>query len=238
MNRDKEEQRLRINGLLIVNKPPIISSMGIVSRVRGRARGARTGHAGTLDPLATGVLVMGLGRATKRLDSLMALEKQYRTTIDLSITNASFDLELDADPVEISSPPDRMAVEAALENFIGTCMQAPPIYSAIKRDGTKSYERARKDPTDHFELEPRPVELHELLLLDYTWPLVDLSIRCGKGFYVRSLARDLGLALGTGGVCTSIHRNAIGPFTDEMAVDFDDIPDPLEQEHLLEWPRT
>jgi len=238
VSRSIEEQRLRINGLLIVNKPPIISSMGIVSRVRGRARGARTGHAGTLDPLATGVLIMGLGRATKQLDSLMALEKQYTTTIDLSITNASFDLELEAADVQVTSPPDREAVESVLEGFTGTCMQAPPIYSAIKRDGTKSYERARKDPDDHFELEPRPVELHELHLLDYDWPRVNLSIRCGKGFYVRSLARDLGLALDTGGVCTSIHRNAIGPFTDELAVDFDDIPDPLEQEHLLEWPRT
>ena len=238
MNADREERRLRINGLLIVNKPPIISSMGIVSRVRGRARGARTGHAGTLDPLATGVLIMGLGRATKHLDSLMALHKEYRTTIDLSITNASFDLELETEEVAVSSPPDKATIESVLGGFVGTCMQAPPIYSAIKRDGTKSYERARNRPDDHFELEPRPVELHELQLLDYEWPRVDLSIKCGKGFYVRSLARDLGRTLETGGVCTSIHRNAIGPFTDEMAVDFDDIPDPLEQEHLLEWAGT
>lgn len=230
----KEERRLRLSGLLVVNKPPQLSSMGVVSRVRGRARGVRTGHAGTLDPLATGVLILGLGRATKQLDALMGLEKRYRTVIDLSVTNDCFDLEQEPRPVDTPDPlPSRTDVEHALTRFIGKIQQSPPVFSAIKVDGKKSYELARNDTAP--ELPERPVQVHELQLIDYAWPLVELDIRCAKGFYVRSLARDLGRALGCGGVCCSIHRTAIGPFTDEQAVEFDDIPDPIEAKHLLDW---
>ena len=230
----KEERRLRLSGLLVVNKPPQLSSMGVVSRVRGRARGVRTGHAGTLDPLATGVLILGLGRSTKQLDALMGLEKRYRTVIDLSVTNDCFDLEQEPMPVDVPEPaPTRADIEQALSTFTGVIQQSPPVFSAIKVDGRKSYELARNDtPPD---LPERPVEVHELQLVDYTWPMVELDIRCAKGFYVRSLARDLGRALDCGGVCRSIHRTAIGSFTDEQAIDFDDIPDPIEEKHLLNW---
>jgi tRNA pseudouridine55 synthase len=230
----KEERRLRLSGLLVVNKPPQLSSMGVVSRVRGRARGVRTGHAGTLDPLATGVLILGLGRATKQLDALMGLEKRYRTVIDLSVTNDCYDLE--QEPVAVAVPeltPTRTDIEDALTSFTGVIQQSPPVFSAIKIDGKKSYELARNDTPP--ELPERPVEVHELQLIDFTWPLLELDIRCAKGFYVRSLARDLGRVLGCGGICRSIHRSAIGPFTDEQALDFDAIPDPIETEHLLEW---
>lgn len=123
MSTEIESRRLRINGLLIIDKPLLLSSMGAISRVRGRSRGVRTGHAGTLDPLATGVLVIGLGRATKQLDTLMGLDKRYQTTIDLSRTTPSFDLEMEPEEVEIESIPDRPMIERALADFEGACMQ-------------------------------------------------------------------------------------------------------------------
>lgn len=229
-------RRNRISGLLVVNKPMLLSSMGVVSRVRGRAQGTRTGHAGTLDPLATGVLLLGLGKATKQLDALMAMDKHYRTVIDLSITTPSFDLELEPVKVEVQQPPDNHAVEQALAGFTGEIMQAPPSFSAIKVGGHKSYELARNNK--HLELAERPITVHAMELVHYEWPLLEIDIRCAKGFYVRALARDLGTALSTGGTCRRIHRTAIGPFTDEQAMEFDSIPDPLEQEHLLPWPVT
>jgi len=236
MTTDIESRRLRLNGLLAVNKPRLLSSMGVISRVRGRSRGVRTGHAGTLDPLATGVLVIGLGRATKKLESLMGMSKRYVTTIDLSCTTPSFDLELDPVPVDVESAPSREAIEDALRSFLGTCMQAPPAFSAIKVDGKRAYIAARCE--QHEDLPPRPVLVHALELTRYEWPQVDIEIHCGKGFYVRALARDLGRALDCGGVCTSIHRRAVGPFTEEEAMAFDSIPDPLEQEHLLPIPEN
>jgi len=231
---DIESRRLRISGLLVVNKPMLLSSMGVISRVRGRSKGVRTGHAGTLDPLATGVLLIGLGRATKELDSLMGLDKRYRTTIDLSRTTPSFDLELEPQDVEIPVIPDKASVEQALSRFQGECMQAPPAFSAIKINGKRAYAEARKQ--QHDDLPARPVLVHELVLARFQWPEVDIEIHCGKGFYVRALARDLGRILGCGGVCTSIHRSAIGPYTDDMALSFDSIPDPIEQDHLLPVP--
>lgn len=234
MSTDVESRRLRINGLLVVDKPRLLSSMGVISRIRGRSRGVRTGHAGTLDPLATGVLVVGLGRATKRLESLMGMSKRYMTTIDLSCTTPSFDLELEPVPVDVASKPDREAIEQVLRSFLGTCMQAPPAFSAIKVDGKRAYAGARRD--QHDDLPPRPVLVHDLELTRYEWPQVDIEIHCGKGFYVRALARDLGRALDCGGVCTTIHRRAVGPFTEDDAMSFESIPDPLEQEHLLPVP--
>ncbi|MAB83539.1 MAG: tRNA pseudouridine(55) synthase TruB [Phycisphaerae bacterium] len=234
MTTEIESRRLRISGLLIVDKPILLSSMGAISRVRGRSRGVRTGHAGTLDPLATGVLVIGLGRATKQLDQLMGLDKRYQTTIDLSRTTPSFDLEMEPESVEIESIPDRAMIERSLAGFVGECMQAPPAFSAIKVNGKRSYTQARKQ--QHDDLPPRPVQVHALEMTRFEWPEVDVEIHCGKGFYVRALARDLGRALGCGGVCTRIHRSAIGPYNDEMALHFDDIPDPIEQEHLQPVP--
>lgn len=234
MTTNIESRRLRISGLLVVNKPMHLSSMGVITHVRGRSKGVRTGHAGTLDPLATGVLVIGLGRATKQLDTLMALDKRYQTTIDLSRTTPSFDLELETEDVEVPVIPDQSSIEHALADFKGECMQAPPAFSAIKIDGKRAYVGARKQQYD--DLPPRPVHVHSLSLTRFQWPEVDIDIHCGKGFYVRALARDLGRILGCGGVCMSIHRSAIGPYTDVMALSFDSIPDPLEQEHLLPIP--
>jgi len=164
----------------------------------------------------------------------MGLDKRYRTTIDLSRTTPSFDLELEPQDVKVPVVPDEATIEQALSRFEGECMQAPPAFSAIKINGKRAYAEARKQ--QHDDLPPRPVLVHGLVLTRFQWPEVDIEIHCGKGFYVRALARDLGRTLGCGGVCTSIHRSAIGPYTDELARSFDSIPDPVEQDHLLPVP--
>ncbi|NNE43381.1 MAG: tRNA pseudouridine(55) synthase TruB, partial [Gemmatimonadetes bacterium] len=167
-------------GIIVIDKPRGISSMGAVSGVRRRAGGARTGHAGTLDPLATGVLVMALGKATRIIERLMATEKRYRTVIDLSAFTPTDDLEGEREEVACSAPTEE-AVCAALEPFRGSILQRPPAFSAMKVKGRRAYQLARRGETP--EMPPRPVEIHELALVRYEWPQLELDIRCGKGMY-------------------------------------------------------
>lgn len=205
--------------------------MTAVSEVRRRAAGARTGHAGTLDPRATGVLVIAIGSATKLIDQLMATDKRYCTTIDCSAFTATDDMEGERMEVPVASPPDEASVRRALARFVGTVMQKPPAFSAVKIDGKRAYAMARKGQT--VEVQPREVKVHSMELIRYAWPMVEVDIHCGKGFYVRSLARELGEALGTGGHCTAIRRTAVGPFTLDRAVRLEDVPNPLLQSHVI-----
>jgi len=228
---DKRDGAAGVAGILVIDKPAGRSSMAVVAEVRRRAGGVRTGHAGTLDPLATGVLVLGLGAATKQIDVFMGTDKAYRTRIDLSAFTTTDDREGEREQVEVSEPPEQAAIEAALEPFRGTIQQAPPAYSAIKVGGKRAYRLARGGAPP--EIPPRTVIVHSLRLMSYDWPIVELSLRCGKGFYVRSLARDLGRALGTGGHCVEIRRTAVGPFTLADAITLDALPAPLTQAALL-----
>ncbi len=205
--------------------------MDVVAIVRGRAGGARTGHAGTLDPLAEGVLVLALGRATKSLDRFMATVKRYRTVIDLSAFTSTDDREGERVEVEVAEPPDEPALRVALDAFRGRIMQRPPARSAIKVGGRRAYAMSRRGET--VTLEPRPVEIYELDLVRYQWPMIEITVCCGKGTYIRSLARDIGGHLGTGGHCTSLRRTAVGPFTDLQAVALDDVPQPLGEADLI-----
>ena len=219
------------SGILVLDKPLGLTSMTAVAAVRRRAGGIRTGHAGTLDPLATGVLVMALGRATRSIERLMATDKRYRTEIDLTAFTATDDREGDRTEVEVTTPPDEATVRAALVRFTGTIQQRPPAFSAMKVGGRRAYAAARKGTP--MELAPRPVRVDAIELVTYRWPAVTLDIRCGKGFYVRSLARDLGVALGTGGHCASIRRTAVGPFTLDEARPLDALPQRLAAADLL-----
>lgn len=205
--------------------------MAAVAVVRKRAGGIKTGHAGTLDPQATGVLVLALGKATKIIDQLMQTDKRYHTQIDLSLTSTTDDLEGELTAIDVESPPSQEQIETALAQFRGTFDQAPPAFSAVKIDGRRAYKLARKGQAP--DIPARPVQVYELELLAYDWPRVDLAIHCAKGFYVRSLARDLGAALGTGGCCRSIRRTAVGPFLIDDAIALDDVPQPLPQEALI-----
>ena len=214
----------RIEGLLVIDKPAGRSSMRVVSDIRRRAGGVKTGHAGTLDPLATGVLVLALGRATRTLDAFMKTRKGYRTVIDLSAFTTTDDDEGERTEIDVSAEriPDEAALRALLEQYTGTIMQRPPAYSAIKVGGKRAYSSARRG--EDVVLPPRPVQVQKLTLEHYEWPLVTIDIACGKGFYVRSLARELGERLGTGGTCRTIRRTRVGPFTLDEARTLDELP--------------
>lgn len=219
-------------GLIIIDKPYRLSSTSIVRVVKRRARGAKTGHAGTLDPLASGVLICCIGRATRWVERLMALPKTYECTIDLSITSTTDDLEGVITHVPDLVAPSREAIEQMLaERFSGEILQAPPIHSAMRLGGKRAYELARRGRT--IALEPRPVRIDSIEVPEYEWPLLSMRVVCGRGTYIRSLARDIGAALGAGGCLTMLRRTAVGPFNLNRAWLLDDVPDPMEQCHLI-----
>ncbi|TVQ51069.1 MAG: tRNA pseudouridine(55) synthase TruB [Phycisphaerales bacterium] len=238
-----------LSGLLVLDKPVGISSMTAVAIVRRRAgrsaspsdsdarstrksRRVKTGHAGTLDPLASGVLVLALGKATKAIDQLMATDKRYETTIDLSAFTTTDDAEGDRTEVAVPEPPSRAKIEQALSRrFTGEIQQTPPAYSAVKVEGQRAYKLARRG--DEVMVKPRVVTIHAINLLKYDWPELTIEVHCAKGVYIRALARDLGRALGTGGTCLSIRRTAVGPFTLEMAKSIDELPEVIGAADLL-----
>ena len=216
----------------MLDKPPHMSSMKAVAIVRHKTGGLKAGHAGTLDPLATGVLVVALGRATKSISLVMNTTKRYRTVINLEAFTTTDDREGDRTEVEIAQVPTNADIERVLERFRGESMQRPPDFSAMKVGGRRAYKLARAGTTP--ELEARQVVAHRLELIRYDWPEVELDLHVEKGFYVRSLARDLGQALETGGHCASIRRTAVGPFNLEGALDPEELPDPLPVGYILD----
>jgi tRNA pseudouridine55 synthase len=222
-----------LHGILVIDKPLGMTSMRVVERVRYRAAKARTGHAGTLDPLATGVLVVAIGRATKSIDRLMAGEKRYETVIDLSAFTTTDDGE--GERTEVASvPPSPESIREACATWVGEVMQRPPAFSAIKVQGRRSYDLARSGEAR--ELAARPVSIHGIEIDAYDFPLLSLRVHCGKGTYIRSLARDLGSALGTGGHCRSIRRTQVGIYDIGQAIRMDDLPDVIVQGMLRPLP--
>jgi tRNA pseudouridine55 synthase len=204
-------------GLLNVNKPPGMSSRQAVDLVKRLVRPAKVGHAGTLDPLASGVLVVCIGKATRLIEFVQQLPKRYRATFLLGRTSPTDDIECDV--AELVGPPipSRAQLERACEQFIGTIEQRPPAYSAIKVAGKRAYELARRGkPVD---LAARPVTIYGIAVLEYDYPRLTLGVRCGSGTYIRSLGRDLAESLGTGAVMSELARLAIGPFEIDDAVD-------------------
>lgn len=229
---DKEpHERESLDGVLVVDKPLEMTSFGVVARVRRRAGGVRTGHAGTLDPLATGVLVLALGKATKSIERLMATDKRYRTIVDLAAFTTTDDREGERTEVPVDSPPSPEAVRAAVAGFVGVIQQRPPAFSAMKVGGRRSYSLARAGAA--VEHPPRPVRIDAITIERYAFPELELDIRCGKGTYIRSLARDIGVALGTGGHCATLRRTAVGPFTEAMSIAVDDLPNRIGQAEVI-----
>lgn len=221
-----------IHGVIAIDKPRGPTSMSMVNLIRRRSGRVKTGHAGTLDPLATGVLVLGLGSMTKRLGELTNTIKRYTTVIDLSATTIGHDAETPPIDIEVTHVPSSTEVETAVQRFHGAFMQSPPIFSAVKVDGRRAYAAARKGEV--ITIDPRPVVVNEISVIAYDWPTITIEIECEKGFYVRSLARDLGRALNVGGYCLEIRRSAVGPFTLEMAIALEDLPDIISQEDLVQ----
>lgn len=211
------------NGLLLLDKPAGISSARAVDRVkRLLPRGTKIGHAGTLDPFATGLLILLIGKATKRCEELMGAPKTYETTVKLGATTATDDPESPEEPFpNAAERPDRHHIDAALKKFIGPIQQTPPIYSAIKLGGRRACDRVRDGQT--VELKPRTVQVYGIDLLSFDWPVLKLRIDCGRGTYIRSIARDLGAELGVGGYLTALRRTRIGDCLIENAASLEDL---------------
>jgi tRNA pseudouridine55 synthase len=212
--------------ILIVNKPQSWTSFDVVKYVRGRCGEKRVGHAGTLDPAATGVLPLLLGSATRLTEYLVDTTKTYEATIELGVVTDTYDADGEVLATADASGVTREQINAALSRFQGEIMQAPPAYSAIKRAGVPLYRMARRG--EEVAPEPRPVFVETLEVIDYAAPVLRVNVTCGKGFYVRSLAHDLGAALGVGGSLSGLVRTRVGPFSIEGAVKIEALKAELE----------
>ena len=217
-----------MNGIVIIDKPQGWTSQDVVSKLRGVLHTKRIGHGGTLDPMATGVLPVFVGRATRAVEFFEHAEKTYEATLRLGITTDTEDITgtvLEETPVSVT----REALEAALEAFRGDILQIPPMYSAIKINGQKLVDLARKGR--QVERKPRPVTIFELTLLDFDGNTARLRVRCSKGTYIRTLCKDIGEKLGCGGCMEALRRTAAGAYGIEEAI-------PLAQLAESETPET
>lgn len=229
------------SGLLVIDKPLGPTSMQVCANIRARLRRAgapkriKVGHGGTLDPLATGLLVILVGKATKLSNTIMVGEKEYDALIDLSAFSATDDAQGPITPVSVTHPPDRASVDAVVARFVGTIDQLPPDYSAVHVGGVRAYDLARRGHAQTLSdgLRPRPVTIHAIDVRSYTWPTLSIHVRSGKGVYIRSLARDIGRALGTGGYLTALRRTRVGRFSIEQAVPPNALPAAMTQADLL-----
>jgi tRNA pseudouridine55 synthase len=208
------------SGFLVLDKPPGITSRDAVDHAQKWFPKARLGHAGTLDPAATGVLVIGVGpTATRLIEYIQQQEKVYQSTFALGAISTTDDGDGTLTPLDVAAPPPRSEVETSLQRFVGTIHQTPPAFSAALVQGQRAYTRARRG--EDVTLSARPVTVHRLDLLRYEYPELDVEITCGKGTYIRSIARDLGAAVKTGAYVACLRRTRIGRFTVDQAVPWD-----------------
>ena len=219
------------NGIIVIDKPAGWTSMHVCAKIRGVLHERRVGHAGTLDPMATGVLPVFVGRATRAVEFAAEGGKEYVAGLRLGVVTNTQDTSgtvLEEKPVSV----DRAALEAALAPFRGDILQIPPMYSAIKRDGKKLYELARKG--QEVEREPRPVTIYGLEVVDQTGPAdYLLRVQCSKGTYVRTLCHDIGQALGCGGCMYSLRRTEAAGFSLDQAVTLDALLSAEDPQSLL-----
>ncbi|RNL79799.1 tRNA pseudouridine(55) synthase TruB [Nocardioides marmorisolisilvae] len=216
-----------VSGLVVVDKPAGITSHDVVARVRRLAGTRKVGHAGTLDPMATGVLVVGVNRATRLLGHLLLTEKSYDATVRLGVSTTTDDAEgevIASTPASFHQPG---LVAAEFEELVGEILQVPTAVSAIKVDGKRAYQRVRDG--EQVELKARPVTIHSLEVREQRvvgeFLDVDISVRCSSGTYIRAIARDVGAALGVGGHLTALCRTAVGPFGLDLASSLDQLAD-------------
>ena len=222
--------------LIYINKPYRMSSFGALAHIRYlvskrlHVKRVKMGHAGTLDPLATGVLILCTGKETKNIESLQRHTKEYTATLQLGATTASYDREHTVDYTYPTRHITRQLIEQTLPQFVGDIMQRPPLYSACMVAGDRAYELARKGKD--VELAPKPIHSDEIELTDFNPDTMQMSIRvvCGKGTYIRSLARDIGAALGSGAFLMALCRTRVGDVRIEDCLTFDDFPAWLEKE--------
>lgn len=207
--------------LLLVNKPLRWTSFDVVKKLRYLLKVKKIGHAGTLDPLATGLLLIGTGKFTKKLNDLLGMDKTYEGIIEIGKTTPSYDLETDFDSESDYGLVTEEALQQAATNLTGALAQIPPVYSAIRVDGKRAYKHARKN--EEVKMEPRAVTVHEFTLTKIQLPEVHFTIRCSKGTYIRSLASDFGKQIGVGGYLKALCRTEIGPYSLKDAYSLEDL---------------
>ena len=220
--------------IIAIDKPYRMSSFGALAHVRyviSRHVGVKrvkTGHAGTLDPLATGVLILCTGKMTKEIERLQYETKEYTATLQLGATTASYDREHTVDMTYPTRHITRELIDEVLPQFVGDVMQVPPAYSAVHVDGERAYKLRRRSDEVEQQMQAKPVRIDEIEVLAFDPEQMQLSLRvvCGKGTYIRSLARDIGRALGSGAFLTALRRTRVGDIRVEDCIDFD---------HIKEW---
>lgn len=220
--------------IIAIDKPYRMSSFGALAHVRyviSRHVGVKrvkTGHAGTLDPLATGVLILCTGKMTKQIERLQYETKEYTATLQLGATTASYDREHTVDMTYPTRHITRKLIDEVLPQFVGDVMQVPPAYSAVHVDGERAYKLRRRSDEVEQQMQAKPVRIDEIEVLAFDPEQMQLSLRvvCGKGTYIRSLARDIGRALGSGAFLTALRRTRVGDIRVEDCIDFD---------HIKEW---
>lgn len=222
-----------IDGLLVVDKPVGWTSHDVVARTRRLTGERRVGHAGTLDPLASGVLPLGLGQGTRVLEYLSGAGKAYRAVVRLGVSTDTYDAEGTVTSSSSVADLPLQPIEAALTEFRGTIQQRPPLFSALKRNGRPFYTYARAGI--FVDVPPRAVRIDRLEIRSYAWPDLELEIDCASGFYVRSLAHDLGLRLGCGAHLRSLIRTRVGLFGLEDTVSLDAIEAAAEWDRLSDY---
>jgi len=221
---------------IYINKPYRMSSFGALAHIRYlvskriHVKRVKMGHAGTLDPLATGVLILCTGKATKQIKQLQLHTKEYTATLQLGATTPSYDMEHEVDNTYPTQHITKELILQKLPQFVGDIMQVPPVFSACMVDGHRAYKMARKG--QEVELAAKPIRIDELELTDFDPEKMLMSIRvvCGKGTYIRSLARDIGEALGSGAYLTALCRTRVGDVRIEDCLTFDDFPQWLENQ--------
>lgn len=196
--------------LLLIDKPREWTSFDVVNKLRYTLRIKKIGHAGTLDPLATGLLIIGVGKFTKKLNELQGLDKEYDGVFEIGKSTPSFDLETDFDQENDISELSEDQIHAAVAQLTGFQNQIPPQYSAIRVNGERAYKHARKN--EAVKLEPRPVVIYEFEVLEIIGSEIHFRIKCSKGTYIRSIARDLGELLGVGAYLKVLRRTSIGDY--------------------------
>lgn len=211
------------HGVFAINKPLGITSHDVISQVRRITGEKRVGHAGTLDPLASGVLIVAVGREyTKQLDTLMTGEKEYIAEVRLGMMSTTDDEEGEKIEHDFELIPTREQIEQILQEWVGKKDQIPPIYSAIKIKGMPAHRRVRKG--QDVELAARPIQIFSIEIKDYQWPVLKIKVVCGKGVYIRSLARDIGKELGVGGYLKSLIRTRVGDYKLEESIVLSSFP--------------
>lgn len=227
--------------IICINKPYKASSFGALAFARTRIskalniKKAKMGHAGTLDPLATGVLVLCTGKATKRIEELQLHDKEYTATLQFGATTASFDMEHPENEWFEKDHITEEKVREALKQFVGDIDQVPPIFSACNVNGKRAYQLARKDR--EVELKPKKIHIEEIELLwfDNEKKQAQIRVVCGKGTYIRSLARDIGRALNSGAYLTQLCRTRVGQYTLDDCLTYDNFDEWLESQELAPW---